>query len=167
MIGLLIFCYAVVCVFIARKSFVPLTPLGFCLENAVQLVVIASVTYVIYNEVRAVAIFFGAIAVLLWMLQFFSTLNYIIDPEKIYDFHFRGCACDQYGNHFNVGYIDNGISKTPVIVDGCRGDLSKDQIMVRYNDNGRKKLVSVDFFDPKLQKFITGKFAVHVRIVYI
>ena len=173
---LVAFLYATACMILCGCGYQPPSRFGNIVNNALMFFFAVMLCLVCLTETDPETvggyIAFGAyclIMFLLWFLQAWATKDYVIDKDRVYDFHPMGIAKDIKGQKLYVGYIKNGISEMAVIVDNCEPstDFKDVSFKVRYNGNLDKGSIRVEFYDKEKQRYVMHHFNIHVRKVEV
>ena len=166
---LMAFLYATICMIVSSCNYRPLGVVPFCLENVSQLIFVAILCLIAYTEGSpctttgwVVFAVYCAIILLLYLSQLMRTVNYIIDKDKVYDFQPKGVTRDEYGRKVHVGYINNGISKTAVVVENCEEISPDNPIKVKYSGNEYKEPLKVKFYEEERHEYVLYRFNIYV-----
>ena len=167
--------YAMACVLIGSYSSQrPLTRASFYTVNAVMVcfALLCCVVAVTECQPQTVGgwVTFAVYCLIMSLLYLFLrmvTVNCIIDRDKVYDFKPKGAFNNEDGTKTYVGYIDNGVAQTPVIVNNCKEDLHIISIKVQYLGNCREKPFRVKLYDKEKQKHFLVDFRINVQKVEV
>lgn len=167
--------YAMACVLIGRiLDRQPLSRISFYVVNAIMFGFAVICCAIALTECQPETIggwvvytLYCLIMLLLYLFLKWFTVDCIIDRDKVYDFKPKGAFNNEDGTKTYVGYIDNGVAQTPVIVNNCKDDLHKVSIKVQYFGNCREQPFRVKLYDKERQKHLLVDFRIEVQKVEV
>ena len=171
---LLAFLYATVCLIMCGCTYQPPSRLMHVIYNVLMLFLGAVLCWICFTvtapDTIGGFIAFGVYCLITsssWLSQVLATKEYIIDKNKVYDFKPKWAFNNEDGTKTYVGYIDNGVAQTPVIVNNCKDDLHKVSIKVQYFGNCREQPFRVKLYNKERQKHLLVDFRIEVQKVEV